>query len=690
MNEKWYQHSFRRCLVDMHIPDWEPVFFSEFDSRAYIRAMQTAGIDTAYFYADSCVGICNWATRIGHQHNGLRGRDIVKELTEGFRDAGINTVAYINIWSKWVCETYPEWKCLNQEGKDSLENLWNQPGRYGLPCLNSPYNEYVCGLVRELCENYEFSGLWVDMLLWRTVCYCPNCRKRFLEETGHELPEKVNWDDPVWHLFLQKREEWSERFYREIIDTVHRYKPDATVTCNSSYYPNFLYGQSLNFYRMSDFIGGDFEMDRVRHSFNGKLFNSVSKNRPFEFLGSVMDPALNEHSILKTPERMRTLLYSTLLNNGRYGFIDAIDPTGRLDERVYLRMKEILREEQPYEQYLEPEVDFYQDVGLYTSLGAMIDPRQNGARAMDVEYEQPPHMSSVLQAAQALIEHHIPFGVVTAFDLGQLDKYRVLLLPDVYVLTDREVAAFTEFVEKGGCLYVSGRTGLYGPGGVKEPTGRLAALTGVRYTGETEDEITYLRPTSLGTRYLPDYTRKPLTVNTSQMLTEPTAETEVLAMLTLPMVSSKDRHRFASAISDPPGRDTDSPALTRHSYGKGKVIYSASRLELMQKPDQVRLFVSLIRELSGPLSFETDAPACVELSMYRQPKSGRIILNVLNVQKDLPNLPIYDINIHIRPGKRPKRLVSLPERNGVGFFAQGEEIGFRISKLETFAMYALE
>jgi len=360
MTDKWYKKSFRRNLVDMHIPDWNKDFFAKFDSKRYIDMLKLADVDCAYIYANSCVGICNYPTKVGHMHEGLGGKDIVKELSEGCREAGMNVIIYINIWSKWAYDKYPDWRCITPDG---LQYLYNQPGRFGVCCINSPYSEYVNKLVTELCEGYEFSGLWVDMILWHTMCTCKHCRDRFKRETGIEIPMIINWEYTSWIKYIRKREEWVEEFFDSIISTAKAIKPDITVMCNSACYPMKITGESLEFFRKGEFVGGDFAMERLEHSFRCKLFNSVSANKPFEFLCSIMEPLLNEHSIMKTEEKLQTLMFSCLMNNGRYGFIDAIDPSGTLNPMVYERMRKVFNIEKKYEKYLENDVEFCCDVG---------------------------------------------------------------------------------------------------------------------------------------------------------------------------------------------------------------------------------------------------------------------------------------------------------------------------------------
>ena len=81
MKEKWFKKSYRRNLIDMHIPDWNEKFLSKFDPKTYVDMLNLAQVDSAMVYANSHVGACYWPTKIGHMHKGLNGRDIWEELT---------------------------------------------------------------------------------------------------------------------------------------------------------------------------------------------------------------------------------------------------------------------------------------------------------------------------------------------------------------------------------------------------------------------------------------------------------------------------------------------------------------------------------------------------------------------------------------------------------------------------------
>ncbi len=687
-NEKWYQHSQRRNLIDMHIPDWDPAFFSALDPEEYIKMLKTANVDTAYIYTTSCVGLCNFPTKIGKMHAGLGGRDIIREITDGCRREGIRPILYINIWSKWAYDTHPDWRCISPEGKVSHEYMFGQPGRYGVLCPNSPYKDYVIGLVRELMESYDTDGLWVDMILWRTICTCPHCQKRFKEETGHSLPKTINMGDPVFMQFLHKREEWISAFFDSIRNTVYSRNPEASVVCNSAYHPSVVMGMSLDFAQQTEFITGDANLGPER-SFEAKLFNNITRHHPFEFLCSVMDPELMEHSMLKTEEHLLQLMTSCLAHNGRNGFIDAIDPFGTLNPSVYEQMRKVYDVTDKYSAFLETEIEMCADVAIYTNFSCYYSPEDDGTPLRDTLSEPSSHMVAAKSMAARLVEHNIPYDVITPLSLHSLAKYKAILLPDVCVLSDAETEALRAYVQSGGNLYASGRCAVYDGEGGKNPEGRLADVLGVRLCGRTDEKLTYIRPAE-GSAVLPGYTKThPLSCRSWQVLAEAGGDATVLGWLTLPFVHPEDTEKFASAISDPPGRLTEYPSLLSRQFGKGNVIYAAAPIEKLTGRDHSSLFARLISRLIGeePV-FTSDAPYPVEIVAYRQKKSGKYVINLTNSL--LPVLTLSDITVRVRIPEKIKHFYVAPDKKELPYTREGAYISFSLPRLRVFEMLIVE
>ena len=93
-------------------------------------------------------------------------------------------------------------------------------------------------------------------------------------------------------------------------------------------------------------------------------------------------------------------------------------------------------------------------VAIYVSSESRFNFRQNGLPIITLTKPADnmasrfslPHMDAVMGAARSLQEMHIPFAVANKADLARLDRYRVILLPDVLVMFHQEVHAFRDFV----------------------------------------------------------------------------------------------------------------------------------------------------------------------------------------------------------------------------------------------------
>jgi hypothetical protein len=78
-----------------------------------------------------------------------------------------------------------------------------------------------------------------------------------------------------------------------------------------------------------------------------------------------------------------------------------------------------------------------------------------------ITYNQRRAQLSAILAEQGLIQSRIPFDLVFDEHLGNLSKYRVLILPDSECLSDEQLKQIRSFVDAGGGLIAMGQAGLY-------------------------------------------------------------------------------------------------------------------------------------------------------------------------------------------------------------------------------------
>lgn len=685
MKKEWYQNVYRRNVIDMHIPDWDGRFLSEFDITKYVEMLTLADVDSAVVCAQSHTGICHYPTKSGHMHNCLKGRDIFGEVVEVCHHKGIKVVAYYSlIFNSWAYDNYSEWRIINSEGRGAAEN-----SRYGVCCPNSSgYRDFVITQVEELCNNYQFEGIRFDMTFWPCVCYCPSCRKRYATEVGRELPTIVNWEDPIWVGFQRKREEWLIDFAVLVTNTVRRLKPDVSVEHQASTYTaSWKFGVTEGLSKYNDFLQGDFYGGSLEGSFVCKLLYNLTENRPFGFETSC-HLSLSDHTTMKSKELLKAKVFSSLANGGAFIFIDAIDPVGTLNHNVYKKMGEIFRETKPFQKYIGGEL--CQDVAIYLSTRSKCNFADNGKNVKDAS-DKMPHLNAALGVAKSFIANHIPFGIITKKNIKDLGKYKVIVLPNILMMDEDEAGVFKDYVRKGGSLYASKYTSLIRTDGKKLEDFLLADIFGISYRGETKEDFTYIAPTDEGENIFRDYSLKyPLSIYGTHIKTEAKSGVKILGTMVLPYTDPKDSTRYASIHSNPPGITTEYPAVIMNIFGKGKVIYVASDLET-KEADQ-NIFIDLIRILSSePFIFEADAPESVEITAFHQKRERRYIVNLLNFQSELPNIPVEGIVIRMNIGDNTvKRVTHLPERKDKKFRMIDDCIEFRVPRLETFQMFAVE
>jgi hypothetical protein len=262
------------------------------------------------------------------------------------------------------------------------------------------------------------------------------------------------------------------------------------------------------------------------------------------------------------------------------------------------------------------------------------------------------------------------------------------VLPNAACLGADEVEALRAYVANGGSLLASKHTSLITRDGERLEDFALADVFGVSYAGETSESVTYVAPTGRGERHFPGFSPTvPVTLFDSQLRVTAHPGAEVLATVTLPYTDPAEA-RYASILTDPPGIATSCPSVVSHRYGLGSATYCAGVIESWQHDTQQAVLVRLVRSLTArPLWVEMDAPKSVEATLFLQEDRDRFVLQVINYQQELPNIPIHDMTIRVRMDSRtPKAVSLLPDRTALPFRTTDDAVELELPLLKDFAM----
>ena len=650
----WYRQLFRRHLLDMHIEDWDEAFLSEFSPQTYVENLKKAKINYAMIYLQSHVGLCYWPTASGEMHRAMIQRpSMLRETIELCRKAGIRVCGYYSlIYNTREHDKHPEWRMLLESGKSRREErvqdasmafASKQAGRYGLCCpSNEDYLQFVLTQIDEMLEYFPLDAMFFDMPFWPHSCYCEHCRKAF----GKDIPQSVT--DEV-HRFKFKQ---MGEFIRAVTDRVKSHCPDMPVEHNfaSSISGNSC-GCAEEVLDCCDYVGGDLYGSIYNHNFACKFFRAASRdNQPFEQMLSRCKPALRMHTLSKTDAELKTAMAATIAHHGATLMIDAIDPVGTMDSRVYERIGRVYDWQTSYEPHLHGHP--LADVGIYYGMRS----RRLGNRFNSRECG--------IGVGKMLLGKHILYDVTGSF--GALD-YPLIFAPSLSALEDK--TRLLDYVREGGCLYISGC----------DDVAFVEELTGNRYEGSREVVQVYMAPTEGDMGEFNAKYPMPFDVDSVPLMT---GGGRVLATLTFPYTDA-DELRFAAIHSNPPGRPSDYAALTVSEYGKGKVLWSALPIEGADY-DECRDILWALCQQVCPIepTVCSAAPDGVEVTAFVQEDGWQVNAAVLERET------VGEFDVALKT-ERPCLVVRLPEGTPIESEYKNGYTVWRTRNEEYLAMYQI-
>ncbi len=676
----WYDKSFRRHLCDMHIEDWDAEFLSKLDPKEYVRNLKTANVQNAMIYFQSHVGLCYFPTKAGRMHASFRGReDLIRQITELCHREGITVTGYYSlIYNNAEFERHPEWRMVDANGSslygtnDISAPVCAGDGkyvfRYGLCCPNNAeYRSFIKAQMREMAEYFQVEGMFFDMLFWPQICACQSCRARWEREVGGDLPTEENWRDERWLLHMEKRREWIGEFAHWATDEMKRLCPNISVEHNAAYsaLSDGIPSNGAEVISASDYAGGDLYQGLYGQSFACKFYRSITKYQPFEYMFTRASN-LGSHTQIKSLDVIKSAVYLTSAHHGATLIIDAINPDGTMDKRVYERIGQVFAESAQYEPYLTGEM--LADVGFYYSLRSKFEPNSDGNS----------NYRGIFNSLEHMIATHVPCGITGAF--APLDSYPVLVAPMLTQEDHRDVARLVEYVEKGGALYFSGTA----------CAELLKSFFGAEVAEWTQERITYLAPTPIAKDAFLEFNETyPLAFG----MRAPTVrgiskDCEVLATLTLPY-THQDEARFASIHSNPPGKKTDLPAMLFRNYGKGKVLWSALPIECVCSEDHQEVLLSLLQNKLGlSPTVLSNASRDVEITVFEQENVMQVNAVLLNNDKHARSVSDFTVSVKVK--QTPKEVRICPSGDAVPFRFGGEWVSFDVKNFEIYRMYEIQ
>ena len=589
----------------------------------------------------------------------LGGRDLFGELCRAAHDDGLAVFARMdsNRAHEEFYNAHPDWFAINLNGNPY------KAGELYITCVNSPYyNEHIPSILTEISKLYKPEGFtdnsWSG-LGRESICYCNNCKKSFLEKTGEELPKEKDWNNIVYRRWIK----WNYERRIEIWELNNRTtkKAGGTNCIWSGMNSGSISGQSRSFRDLKEICSrADIIMldSQARSDAGGFQQNADTGKLIHGMLG--WDKLIPESMAMYQAGRPTFRLAAKPVEEARMWMIEGIAggiqpwwhyvSASHEDRRIYKTAGTVFNWHKKNEKFLINRSPLA-TVGVVWS---QINTDFYGRDESEAITELPRRGFT-----QALIRSRIPYIPVHADHIeSQADNLKLLILPDIGVMSSSQVAAVKKFVEKGGNLIATGETSLYDEWGDRRPDFALSDIFGVHATTENSNQSVKNRDETLHTylRLLPELrsnydgpkanidpkpgaVRHPLLkgfdetdiISYGGMLNplKPEKGTEVLMTFIPPFpIYPPETAWMREPVTDVPG------LIINNTRSNSKVIFMPADIDRQfgkyNLPDHGNLLANMVRwSLNEEIPLSVNCPGLIDCNIYKQ--KGTVILHLVNL-----------------------------------------------------------
>lgn len=664
MSESWTS----RCRAYFTIfGPREPITFDSVQQR--VQSAHAASCDVVMCFVESD-GYALWPSNVV-ERMGTAQLDPIQTLAD---ECHASNKKFVAEWMGCHCQSlhvrqHPSWMQRDAAGNPAAAM-----------CLNSPYADLLLEEVAEVLK-YAVDGIYFDGLYARVGgCYCDYCQAQFHATYGHRIPQLESTAPPV---DAAQRHHWLEfsvlppaaipeldafrfatvaNFCRRVRALIDRLRPETqfildTLGVSTAYYANghdlARMAESVDVFLLESYwdnlrepvwhVGMECALVRseaatpiwwprwlARHPDGDQVSVPVATARIWAGQALVHDasPAPVEQNLFNVDRSLAPVLQKSM--DGVARAQRALAGSSRMPYAVLVHSEATKRAYAPAQR---PRDYFDAFAGAYSAL-------QEGHVAFDVLSDR------------TLKSSGVPEGV------------RVLVLPNATIIDEAVASVLRRFVEGGGGLVASFRTGCDSPAGVLDE-GILSGLLGIRMMGvgyrsgrvgpETfggREPVNYYRVLDgpLGA----DLAERTFTFRGPYARVAPVGNATVAAELLDYDFLKMDGDRFFSWYPGAPS----TPAIVTSTYGAGRVAYLAAPLDAVffcqGWPEAADLLQRAVCWAAGAApSVRIDAPPTVDARVHQ--RDGQMLIVLANrTSHDLYALGRQDA-AHSAPGSSTTR-----------------------------------
>ena len=443
--------NFRQVHLDFHTSEKIPGIGEKFDKKQFQNALIAGHVNSITIFAKCHHGWMYYPSKVGSIHPGLKF-DLLKAQIEAAHEIGVKTPIYLSAGlDEQILHIHPEWRNQN---KEHMFSNFAIPG-YHLTCFNTPYLDLLLAQIKEVCENYDADGIFLDIVGVRQCC-CDSCLKEMIKRGMNP-----NSDEDLTAL----GEEVYANYYKKVRETIDSVKPGLPVFHNG--------GHIVQGRRDLAHANTHLELESLPTGGWGYDHFPMSaryvQNLGMEYLGMTgkFHTSWGEFGGFKHPNALRYEVALSAAHGAKCSIGDQLSPDGHMDMSTYDLIGKAYAELEEKEPWLD-------NVSPVCDIAVLSNEAMNGERLPDAE----------VGAGRILIEGKYQFSVIDKE--VPLDGYKLVILADNIILDDECEKRLKDFVNKGGKILASGKSAV--------SDGKFCFDFGSEYTGESEYKPSYIRP----------------------------------------------------------------------------------------------------------------------------------------------------------------------------------------------------
>ncbi|MEJ7767519.1 MAG: alpha-amylase family protein [Chitinophagaceae bacterium] len=696
----WYQKPLRIMHTVLREID-----AGKYDAKAVVNYLEKGGYNTLCVNAGGIVDFFQNPLPAANINRIMGSRDILKEITSACKNAGVKVIARIDFRGaeEHVYQKFPDWFKKDPDQKP-VKTTNTKPVLYE-SCYSGEYrNKYANDFVSYVLKNYAVDGIWHNSPGSNGICYCPYCKSSYKETAGKEIPIPASASGEDIDRYMTWKVKTADQYMDRIKKTVKSFGEDKAYTA-----------EVFSIYGVGQRIDSGIDLDSARRHFDilvsvafltengqGEVFPYENLNYGstiIKFLKSMVPEkeavvmyggnGTTHRLVIDPPQDLKIWLWQILSAGGRFWncyFTNV--PTQTHDNRNAFNETEAYQFVKANEKVLEQQVPVA-NIGIYYSRPTRISYRSTS--------EEGDHFGTEIRGMETvMMENHIPHDFILDDQLTRekLQKYKLVLLPNVRCMSDKEVEILKEYVLNGGNLVATYATSLYDAEGKERSDYALNELFGVHYAGKKENTRRDNYQFILNKKHPivePDSSQTELLFNAGYTaLCKPTKDANVICTWVPTIQNQPPDKSWVEKFS------TEFPTAVENTYGKGKVLYFANQPDLMSytigHPDPRNLLLRSIRHLAGTvIPVATNAPSSVNIGLTRSLiKPGQYILSLVNntsgpVRPVRELIPVSNIQVTLNlEGKSVANHKVLRCQGNCQVKTNGKNIELNISRLEDF------